>query len=56
MKIIKVNKCEECPYSLTYYLFKNKFNDICGTCMLIMKDIKTDNKIPKWCPLEDYKK
>jgi len=54
MKIIKVNKCEECPYCLAY-LFKNKFNDVRGTCKLIMKDIKTDNKIPKWCPLEDKK-
>ena len=47
MRIIKVKKCEECPY-LKGFLFVSQ-------CKLVYyKEIEDINKIPDWCPLEKY--
>lgn len=49
MKIIKVRKCEECPY------YRNSPSYIWTGCNKAFRTMKgRPKKIPKWCPLEDY--
>ena len=59
MKIIKVDECFQCQHC-----FKSKIRKSSGTmvsegeelvCSEAEKIIKDGFKIPKWCPLEDYK-
>ena len=43
MKIIKVEKCANCPY-----VWGIDF------CSIEDMDVGDSQTIPKWCPLEDY--
>ncbi len=54
MKIIKIKVCKECPYfkDKEKSSYHNRDEDTC-----VFGGIKTivAVKIPKWCPLDDYK-
>ena len=51
MKIWKISCCANCP-KLTYeYIFDSSYN----YCHIKSKKINDISKLPKWCPLDDYK-
>jgi len=57
MKIIKVKRCLDCP-KIIYVKTTNRSFHYCSMGMIIAppsREIKDILKIPKWCPLEDYK-
>lgn len=53
-KILKVDECFQC---CRYFSYLEDFNtgEMDKFCLFAEKDIEDPYKIPKWCPLEDYK-
>ena len=52
MKIIKIKKCEECPYCL---LAADDIQFTCDEAKIEDPTWYIDRPIPDWCPLEDAK-
>lgn len=51
MKIWKIMCCANCPKLAYGYLFDSSYN----YCHLKNKRINDILKLPKWCPLPDYR-
>jgi len=51
MKIIKISKCEDCPY-FEYAYISDNFLYVCEHINVDRKAIKDKSIIQKWCPLE----
>jgi len=51
MKIWKITCCNECPSLTSFYDVKGQY-DYCNMTKQKIKDIY---KLPKWCPLSEYK-
>lgn len=49
MKIIKVEKCLDCPYGKRELIFKSKVFE----CRWHHRRVENPEDIPDWCPLEN---
>lgn len=54
MKIIKIKGCDDCPNSEYYMSVNHWWCNIKGK-QIDFKVALHPNKVPSWCPLEDYK-
>jgi len=54
MKIITIDKCEECPY-FEYAYTTDNFLYVCENINTHRKGIDNKNIIQEWCLLEDNK-
>jgi len=52
MRIIEINKCEECPH-FEYAYTTDRFLFVCEHIDMYRKGIKDKEKIQKWCPLKE---
>ncbi len=56
MKIWKITCCKECP-NVDYTFKKSGLKHNFIVCVAMNnKEMDNDNKLPKWCPLSDFKK
>jgi len=52
MKIITIDKCENCPY-FEYAYTKDNFLFACEHIDMYRKGINNKDIVQEWCPLED---
>jgi len=52
MKIITIDKCEDCPY-FEYIYRKNKFLFACKHLDMYGKGINDKDIVQEWCPLSE---
>ncbi len=62
MKVVKIEKCAQCPYSMPYdvgqngqYLHCEEKRAMDYRILQIHRQIKPGDPIPDWCELEEWR-